>query len=275
MVRPRAVVSLSDVSLTLDGRRVLSHVDWEVSPGENWVMIGPNGAGKTSLLSIINGYRWPSSGAVSVLGRRFGREDIREVRTETGLVSSYLDPLFDREERVMDVVVSGRFGSTRMWRKASARDLARAASLLRAMGVLGHRGKRVSELSQGERQKVAIARSMMARPKLLTLDEPCEGLDVASRESFLDGLAPLLSRRGGPSFIEVTHRTEDIPPGFTHALLMREGRVVDAGEIGATLTSEKLSRCLGTRVELRTYGGRYYMLATKRRVRAPRGEMGR
>ena len=271
MVRTRPIVSLSDVSLVLDGKRVLSHVDWDVLPGENWVMIGPNGAGKTSLLSIINGYRWPSSGEVSVLGRRFGRADIREVRTETGLVSSYLDSLFDKDESVMDMVVSGRFGSTRMWRKASASDVARAKSLLRAVGCLEHRGKAVSELSQGERQKVAIARSMMARPKLLILDEPCEGLDVASRESFLDGLAPLLSRSGGPSFIEVTHRTEDIPPGFTHALLLRAGRVVDSGEIGATLTSEKLSRCLGTRLELRTLGGRYYMVATKRRPGALRG----
>src|SRR3989442_12630249 len=106
MVNPRPVVSLSDVSLILDGKKVLSQVDWEVLPGENWVVIGPNGAGKTSLLSIINGYRWPSSGAVSVLGRRFGQADIRELRTEAGLMSSYLDPLFDRDEKVMDMVVS-------------------------------------------------------------------------------------------------------------------------------------------------------------------------
>jgi iron complex transport system ATP-binding protein len=275
MVRLRPIVSFSDVSLVLNGKKVLSSVDWEMFPGENWVVIGPNGAGKTSLLSIINGYRWPSSGAVSVLGRKFGRADIRELRTETGLVSSYLDSLFDRDEKVMDMVVSGRFGSTRMWRKASAGDVKRAVSLLRAVGCLEQRGKALSELSQGERQKVAIARSMMARPRLLVLDEPCEGLDVASRESFLDGLAPLLSRSGGPSFIEVTHRTEDIPPGFTHALLLRAGRVVGSGEIGATLTSEKLSRCLGTRVELRALGGRYYMVATKRSPGAPRGELSR
>src|SRR2546423_12945532 len=120
MVRPRPVVSFSDVSLVLDGKKVLSHVDWEMFPGENWVVIGPNGAGKTSLLSIINGYRWPSSGAVSVLGRKFGRADLRELRTETGLVSSYLDSLFDGDERVVDMVLSGRVGSTRGWRKGRA-----------------------------------------------------------------------------------------------------------------------------------------------------------
>ncbi len=261
MVRPRPVVSLADVSLVLDGTKVLSHVDWEVMPGENWVVIGPNGAGKTSLLSIINGYRWPSSGTVSVLGRRFGEADLRELRTETGLVSSYLDSMIGGDEKVLDLVVSGRFGSVKVWNKVKPSDAAEATSLLRAMGCFEHRKKMVSELSQGERQKVAIARALMAKPRLLVLDEPCEGLDVASRESFLEGLAPLLSKRGGPSFIEVTHRTEDIPPGFTHALLLRAGRVVDSGEIGKTLTSRKLTRCLGTEVRLRSLRGRYYMTA--------------
>jgi iron complex transport system ATP-binding protein len=252
------VVSLSDVSLVLDGRRVLSHLDWEVMPGENWVVIGPNGAGKTSLLSIIDGYRWPSSGRVSVLGRSFGEADIRELRTEAGLVSSYLDWMVGADEKVIDLVVSGKFGSIRVWRKVGARDVARAESLLESVGCLRLRGKRLAEISQGERQKVAIARAMMANPRLLILDEPCEGLDIASRESFLDGLAPLLSRRGGPTFIEVTHRTEDIPPGFTHALLLREGRVVASGEISTTLTSANLTRCLGTEIELRSWGDRYY-----------------
>ncbi|HVC26941.1 MAG TPA: ATP-binding cassette domain-containing protein [Nitrososphaerales archaeon] len=265
MDSPAPVVSLSNVSLVLDGKRVLSHVDWDVLPGENWVVIGPNGAGKTSLLSIINGYRWPSSGSVSVLGRRFGDSDLRELRTETGLASSYLDSMIDGDEKVLDLVVSGKFGSVRVWGKVKAADVARATSLLKAIGCGMQLGKTLSKLSQGERQKVAIARAMMARPRLLVLDEPCEGLDIAARESFLDGLAPLLSRRGGPSFIEVTHRTEDIPPGFTHALLLRGGRVVGSGEIGATLTSEKLSRCLGTEVELRSWGGRFYMMAAKKR----------
>lgn len=264
MPRTGPVVSLSDVSLVLNGKRVLSHVDWEVKPGENWVVIGPNGAGKTSLLSIINGYRWPSSGSASVLGREFGEADLRELRTETGLVSSYLDWMVGGDERVIDLVVSGRFGSIKVWRRVKAAEVEEATSLLRAVGCLEHRDKTVSELSQGERQKVSIARAMMARPKLLVLDEPCEGLDIASRESFLESLAPLLSRKGGPSFIEVTHRTEDVPPGFTHALLLRAGRVVASGEIGETLTSGKLSRCLGTDVELKRWGGRYYMIAKRR-----------
>jgi iron complex transport system ATP-binding protein len=263
MVRPRPIVALSDVSLVLDGKKVLSHIDWKVMPGENWVVIGPNGAGKTSLLSIINGYRWPSSGAVTVLGRKFGEADLRELRTETGLVSSYLDWMIGGDEKVLDLVVSGKFGSIRVWGRVEPADIEEATSLLRAMGCFDQRRKTVSELSQGERQKIAIARALMARPRLLVLDEPCEGLDIASRESFLKGLAPLLSEKGGPAFIEVTHRTEDVPPGFTHALLLKDGKVVGSGEIRTTLTSEKLTRCLGTDVELKSWGGRYYMIAGK------------
>ncbi len=258
--RDGPVVSLSDVSLLLDGRRVLSHVDWRVMPGENWVVLGPNGAGKTSLLSIVNGYRWPSSGDASVLGRRFGETDLRDLRTETGMVSSFLDWMLSADEKVLDLVASGRYGSTRVWGRIQARDASRAAALLDAVGCLRHRAKRLSELSQGERQKVAIARAMMADPRLIILDEPCEGLDIASRESLLGGLGRLLSGVEGPTFIEVTHRTEDIPPGFTHALLLRAGRVVASGRIASTLTSRNLSECLGADLELKRWAGRYYMV---------------
>lgn len=254
------VISFEDVTLEIQGKRILSHVDWEVLPGQNWVVLGPNGAGKTSLLSIVDGYRWPSSGEVTVLGRRFGEADLRELRTETGMVSAYLDWMIDAEQRVIDLVVSGRYGSTRLWRKPSTRDVSRASSLLRSVGLQDHSRRVLRELSQGERQKVAIARALMGGPRLLVLDEPCEGLDIASRESFLAGLAPLLSERRGPTFIEVTHRTEDVPSGFTHALLLRGGRVVASGPIDKTLTSRKLSRCLGTDLDLVTLGRRYYMV---------------
>lgn len=260
MTRTEPDISLSDVSLVLDGRRVLSNIDWRVMPGENWVVLGPNGAGKTSLLSIINGYRWPSSGEVSVLGLRFGDSDLSELRTRTGLVSSYLDWMVSGEETVMELVLSGKFGSTRLWRRTSQKDVTRATSLLRSLGCLSYRERKLSEVSQGERRKVAIARAMMAGPELLVLDEPCEGLDIASRESFLGGLVSLMSGRGRPTFVEVTHRTEDVPPGFTHALLLRGGRVLASGRLEETLTGENLSRCLGVAVDMRRWAGRYYMV---------------
>lgn len=263
MARSRStfIVSFSDVSLRLDGKKVLSHIDWTVRPGQNWVVIGPNSAGKTSLMSIVNGYRWPSSGKAAVLGRRFGESDLRELKKEIGFVSSYVDQIASKEQKVIEFVLSGIFGSTRMWRKAKPSDVAAAEEALDDLRCSGLSNQALSKLSQGERQKVAIARALAGRPKLLVLDEPCEGLDLSSRESVLKGLSSLLSRRRGPAIIEVTHRTEDIPRGFTHALLLREGRIVASGKIGSTLTSSKLSRCLGTPVDLRTVGGRYYMLA--------------
>jgi len=264
MARPRPVVSLSDVSLVLGKKKVLSHVSWRVMQGQSWAIIGPNGAGKTSLLSIVNGYRWPSSGEVSVLGRRFGEADLRELRKETGLVSAFLDSMIKDDRKVVELVVSGKFGSTRTWEEVQEADVERARSLLRSVGCAEQIGKTLSELSQGERQKVEIARALMAKPKLLILDEPCEGLDIASRQSFLAGLERLLGRRGRTTYIEVTHRTEDIPAGFDHVLLLREGRVVAAGEISKTLTSGNLSRCLGTDVELKRWKGRFYMTARSR-----------
>ncbi|MDA4117746.1 MAG: ATP-binding cassette domain-containing protein [Thaumarchaeota archaeon] len=268
MVRRPAVVALSDVSLELDGKKVLDKVNWRVLRGENWVIIGPNGAGKTSLLSIINGYRWPSSGTVSVLGRRFGDADLRELRTEAGLVSAFLDSMIPGNEKVIDLVISGKFGSTRLWGKRTARDIAVAEATLKTAGYVEGLHKKVRELSQGERQKVAIARALMARPKMLILDEPLEGMDLPARESFLDGLERLLSK-GGTSFVEVTHRTEDIPPGFTHALLLREGRVVASGRLAKTLTSENLTACLGIGVDLKRWRGRYYMAVRKGPARRP------
>jgi iron complex transport system ATP-binding protein len=258
------LVSFSGISLVLGRKKVLSNVNWKVMPGENWAVIGPNGAGKTCLLSIIDGYRWPSKGEASVLGRRFGEADLRELRLEIGLVSSYLDWMIEGDEKVIDLVVSGKFGSTRLWSTMKDSDVSRATRLLAAIGCREHMGKAMRELSQGERQKVAIARAMMGEPKLLVLDEPCEGLDFGSRESLLSGLSNLLSRAGGPGFIEVTHRTEDVPTGFTHALLLREGRVVASGRLGRTLTSDNLTRCLGVDVELKVWGGRYYMVPASR-----------
>jgi len=172
------VVSLKRVALDLDGRRVLRGVDWVVRRGESWAVLGPNGAGKTCLLSIVDGYRWPSEGEAVVLGRRFGESDLRDLRKDVGLISSYLDRMVQEDDSVVDFVVSGKHGSTRLWRKATDSDRKYARSLLRLMGCSRHEKKRLAELSQGERQRVAIARALMGRPRLLVLDEPFEGLDI-------------------------------------------------------------------------------------------------
>jgi iron complex transport system ATP-binding protein len=255
------VVSLKGVALDIDGKRVLSDVDWVVRRGESWAVLGPNGAGKTCLLSIVDGYRWPSEGDAVVLGRRFGATDLRDLRKEVGMISSYLDGMVRRDESVLDFVVSGRYGSTRLWKRAEESDKRRARSLLRLMGILAHQKKRLGELSQGERQRAAIARALMARPRLLVLDEPFEGLDMGSREGLIERLGKV-AEEGDTTLILVAHRTEDIPKGFTHALLLRKGGVVASGEARATLTAENLSRTFGVDVRVRRLGGRYFTRAS-------------
>ncbi len=254
-------VWLSRVALEYDGKVALRGLDWIVRPGESWAVIGPNGAGKTSLVSIISGYRWPTEGEVQVLGYRFGETDLRDLRTRIGMVSAYFDGWIPEEEKVLDLVISGKYGSTRRWGRTRPADVRRASSLLESLGCGDLVGKRVEQLSQGERQKAMIGRSLMANASLLLLDEPCEGLDLTSREQFLDGLSRL-ALVGRTTMVYVTHRTDEIPTGFTHALLLRAGTVLAAGPIQVTLTGRNLSACFGVRVKIKTVSGRYYTIVS-------------
>ena len=266
------LIDLRGVSLEYEDRSALTGVTWKIMEGESWTLIGPNGAGKTSLVSIINGYRWPSEGEVSVLGERFGETDLRELRSRVGFISAYLEGWIAPEERVVNLIVAGRHGSTRTWSRLTRAERSKALSLLRTMGCEELIDKTVNQLSQGERQKVLIARALMSDPKLLVLDEPCDGLDLASRESFLDGLE-MVAKRRSTAIVYVTHRVDEIPPGFTHALLLKGGRILAAGKIANTLTSENLSKCFGLSVRLQKVEGRYYSVVGKGR-RLPRSSTG-
>ena len=175
------------------------------------------------------------------------------------MVSAYLEGWITGDERVVDLVVSGKYGATKMWVPPTIEERSRAASLLRVMGCEEQLGKKMVELSQGEKQKVMIARTLMAKAKLLVLDEPCEGLDLGARERFLESLSAVALRRL-VSIVYVTHRTDEIPTGFTHALLLKAGRVLAAGEIDKALTSKNLSSCFDVKVKVRRLNGRYYTL---------------
>lgn len=252
-----SLLKLSNVSLMLDERVVVRNLTWEVRRGENWAMIGPNGAGKTSLLSIINGYRWPTEGKISVLGREFGRTDLRELRSKIGIVSVYLSSWVSTNEKVLDVVVSGKYGSVRLWSENNSKETEEAEFLLKLVNCLRFKDRRMGELSQGERQKVMIARALMPKPRLLTLDEPCEGLDLRARETFLESLSSLMTQ-GFVSVVDVTHRTDEIPRGITHAILLADGGKIAAGPIEEVLTAKNLSRCFGVKIAVKKWGGRYY-----------------
>jgi len=252
-------IGVKHVTIEYEGKRALDDLTWNVRRGESWAVVGPNGAGKTTLMSMLNGYKWPTEGTVEVLGSKFGECDLRELRTRIGMVSSFLEGWVRGNEKVLELVVSGRYGSTRLWRKVTPAERRRAVSLLKVLGCEDQVDKRSKELSQGERQRVLIARTLMAEAELLILDEPCEGLDLSAREKFLGGLSRLAMARL-TTMLYVTHRTDEIPPGFNHAMLLKDGRALASGKIESTLTAKNLSACFELPVRLEKLGGRYYTL---------------
>ena len=248
---PVPVLEVSGLSVVRDGKVILKEVSWRIEPGEHWVILGANGSGKTSLLAALTGYLMPTHGELSVWGQRYGDCDWRALRTRIGLVSSSLRQMMPEHETALDAVVSGRGAVIDLWGVPSPADARMARTLLKSVeaGDLADRAWAV--LSQGERQRVLIARALMARPRLLILDEPCAGLDPVAREHFLQFLERLGRHPQAPALVLVTHHVEEITPVFTHALLLREGCVVASGPCTATLTSSHLSAMFGAPVRLR------------------------
>lgn len=237
--------------------RILCNVSWSVRPGEHWALLGPNGSGKTSLLKALTGYLSPTSGAVSVLGRRYGETDWRELRRHIGIVTSALQTSIPPGEPALETVVSGRYAQLDLWAPLTAADRLAAKRLLRFVHAAHLAEREWAYLSQGERQRVLIARALMARPRLLILDEPCGGLDPAAREEFLQFVERLARERRGPPLIFVTHHVEEIAPSFTHVLVLRAGEVFAAGPKAEIVTSRILSGAFGVPVAVRRTGGRY------------------
>ena len=251
------VVELDGISVTLHGTRVIRHVDWSVRNGQNWVLIGPNGSGKTTLLRLINGYLWPSSGTATILGKRFGECDLRELRTSIGFASSIMSEETPPEQGVLETVLSGRFASIGLYNHTSTTENKRARSLLKKVGCLRFAAKSYRTLSQGEKQRVAIARAFMSSPKLLILDESCDGLDLDARESFLRLLDSLGQMKTSPTLIFATHRVEEISPVFTHVLILKRGRIVASGPKRTVLTGKNLSKAFTRDVSVVKRNGRY------------------
>jgi iron complex transport system ATP-binding protein len=247
--------------------QILRGVDWRVRRGEHWVILGPNGCGKTSLLRAITGYLPPSSGEVSLLGRTYGEADWRDLRLEIGIVTSALQASIPPAEQALETVVSGRYAQLDLWASPTRADLAGARVLLRFVGARHLARREWAHLSQGERQRILIARSLMARPRLLILDEPCAGLDPVAREEFLRFLDALARRRGGPALVLVTHHAEEIMPAFTHALLLREGLVFASGPRRGVVTARGLSGAFGARISVKRARGRYVTAVSSRTAR--------
>ena len=253
------ILSVTELTVLRDGIPILDRVTWRIGPGEHWVVLGANGSGKTSLLAALTGYLMPTRGDIRVLGRRYGAYDWRELRTRIGLVSSSLRQRIPDHETALDTVVGGRRAIVDLWGDPSPSEARAARRLLGSVDAGPLAGRPWAVLSQGERQRVLIARALMARPKLLILDEPCAGLDPVAREHFLQFLNRLGHDPGAPALIFVTHHVEEIMPAIRHALLLRDGRVLAAGPTKSTLTRASLSAAFSAPVVINASRGRFRM----------------
>ncbi len=235
------VLEITGLRLQRGRTAILRGVDWRVGPGEHWVILGANGSGKTSLLKALTGFLSPTAGEISLLSRKYGESDWRELRLQIGVVTSAFAASIPPAEPALDTVVSGKYAQLDLWHAGTRADRSAAKKLLALVGLARIADREWAYLSQGERQRVLIARALMARPRLLILDEPCAGLDPVAREKFLRFVERLARRENSPALVLVTHHVEEITPAFTHALLLRDGRVVAAGSRPAVLTSANLS----------------------------------
>ncbi|MFC7850561.1 ABC transporter ATP-binding protein [Arthrobacter sp. NPDC057388] len=258
------VLEMAAVSVVRGAKTLLSKVDWQVREGERWVILGPNGAGKTTLLQIAAARLHPTSGIAGILDESLGKVDVFELRPRIGLSSAALATQIPEYENVLNVVVTAAYGVTGRWREGYEKDDERRAfALLNDWGMGPLLNRKFSTLSEGERKRVQIARALMTDPELLLLDEPAAGLDLGGREDLVHRLSQLAMDEDAPAIVLVTHHLEEVPPGFTHAMLMREGEVVAAGPVDEVLTSGNLSETFGLPLDVSVNAGRY--TATARR----------
>jgi iron complex transport system ATP-binding protein len=252
------VAELAGVSIVRGEATLLDRVDWRIDEADRWVIIGPNGAGKTTMLQILAAQLHPSSGLAEVLGEVLGSVDVFELRPRIGVASAALADRIPRSERVADVVVSAAYAVMGRWRESyELADLERAVDLMNQLRV-GHLAYRTfGTLSEGERKRVQIARALMTDPELLLLDEPAAGLDLAGREALVATLSEICRDPNAPATVLVTHHVEEIPDGITHALLLKQGRVLAAGPIDSVLTADNLSATFDIPLEVSQANGRW------------------
>lgn len=246
-----AVLRLEEVSLRRDGRALLEQIDWEIRPGEHWVVLGENGSGKSTLLRIAGLALHPSSGSVEVVGGRLGRVDVRTLRTRIGVASAALADQLRPQLTAIDIVMTAKYGALEpWWHTYTDADAERARMLLDQMGCSHLVDRAFETASSGERQRILLARSMMTDPDLVLLDEPTAGLDLGGRERLLVTLDQLAADPAQAPMVLVTHHVEEIPARFTHVLMLRAGRITAAGAIDETLDEENLATTFDLDLEL-------------------------
>lgn len=255
---PAEVLRLHEVGVSRDQSMLLRNVSWTVHDDQRWVVVGPNGAGKTTLLQVASGLIVPTQGSANILGESLADADLADLRSRVGLASAAVAELVPHREKVIDLVMTAGYGTIgRSTEDFDSSDVARAVELLDLMGCAHLIRRKFGTLSEGERKRVQIARSLMADPELLLLDEPAAGLDLGGREDLLSRIAALVLDPRAPVFVLVTHHVEEVPAGVTHALLMRGGTVLAVGPIGEVFTEPNLSRCFGLPLIVERWAGRW------------------
>lgn len=236
------VVQLENVSLRREGKWILQDLNWQIEKGENWVLFGLNGAGKTAILNLLNAYYFPTKGKITILGMEFGKTYLGErLRRQIGFVSSSLQEKFHPGDNAFEVVLSGAFASIGLYETPTDELREKAITLLENLGCIEYANRNYETLSQGEKQRVLIARALMAEPLLLILDEPTNGLDFIAREQLLDTIESISKNPDAPTMIYVTHHVEEILPVFNKTLLLKAGQVFASGDTSEMISSEQLS----------------------------------
>jgi iron complex transport system ATP-binding protein len=255
-----ATLELQGVTVRRDNQLILNRIDWTVAPDERWIVLGPNGSGKTTLCQVASLYQHPTNGTVRVLGETFGCTDVRQLRKQIGYMSVQLADMLGPGLTATDVVVTAKHAAlSTCWHVYSQDDSAKARRLLSRLNCEDLADRRFITLASGEQKKVEVARALMANPGLLVLDEPTAGLDVGGREMLVATLASLAKDRGTPPIILVTHHINEIPPGFTHVLLLAGGQRLAAGRLTETLNDDALSRCFGLKLRVEMRGDRWHI----------------
>ena len=259
------VIDVRDLLVRRAGRAILGPLDWTVHDGERWVVIGPNGSGKTTLLSAIGLELWPTAGSVDVLGGRYGRIDSREHRRRIGSAGSAIEATLRADLTPVTIVMTARHAATEpWWHVYTDEDRARARALLVRMGLERVADHPYGTLSAGEQRRTSIARALMPDPDLLLLDEPAASLDLGARETLIRDLADLAAEPRPAAIVLVSHHVEEIPPGFSHALVMADGMAVATGPLADVVTADVLSRAFGLPIEVDRRDGRTWARMTTR-----------
>ncbi|MGB8860704.1 MAG: ATP-binding cassette domain-containing protein [Ilumatobacteraceae bacterium] len=246
-----AALNLSNVSFVRDARSILAPLTWQVRDAERWLVLGANGSGKTTLLRIASLYEHPSTGTVEVLGERLGRTDVRRLRQRIGYLSASLAAQLRPELRCLDVVMTAKHAALEpWWHRYTTADEARATECLERMGVAWTADRSLGTVSSGEQQRVLLARTLMNEPGLVLLDEPSARLDLGGREHLVQALSELTLDASAPPLVLVTHHLDEVPPGMTHVLMLRDGMVIAEGGLDECLDSESLSQCFGLPLQL-------------------------